>query len=103
MREQLTKLLNTTIIASKLQKNKEVAETAGAFAAKMQPLLQSSAMDAILRAIEEHALESGISFEDAALNVVKTFRDLDSLWNDYIMHEGLTTLHGKLKRSTSSE
>ena len=103
MRDRLAKLLNTTVIASKLRSHREDLGSAQAFAAKMQPLLQSAAIDTILRCIEEYGLKNNVTFEEAAMVIVTTFRELDQIWDAYILHEGLTSLHSKLKNFKSEE
>ncbi len=87
--DQRTKLFNTAIISTKIPKLTNYSN-------KLGDAVQSKPFEAILKAIQEHAASTGLSEEQAAEEVVQTFREIDQLWNDYIFQEGLDKLKGHL-------
>lgn len=87
--DQSTKLFNTAVIATKIPKLSN-------YSSKLSELVQSVAFQAILRAIQDYAQKQGISEEQAAEEIVQTFRDIDMVWDDYIFQEGLDKLKGHL-------
>jgi hypothetical protein len=87
--DQSTKLFNTAIIATKIPKLSN-------YSSKLNDLVQSNAFRAILDAIQAHARASGVSEEQAAEELVQTFRDIDKVWDEYIFQEGLDKLKGHL-------
>ena len=87
--DQSTKLFNTAIIATKIPKLTN-------YSVELGELVQSKSFHAILGAIREHAISSGISEERAAEEIVQTFRDIDRIWDSYIFQEGLDKLKGHL-------
>lgn len=87
--DQSTKFFNTAIIATKIPKVSN-------YSSRLNSLVQSKAFLAILSAIQKHAQDSGISEEQAAEEIVQTFREIDAIWNDYIFQEGLEKLRGHL-------
>jgi len=87
--DQSTKLFNTAIIATKIPKVSN-------YSSRLNTLVQSKAFHAILNSIQKHAQEAGISEEQAAEEIVQTFREIDGIWNDYIFQEGLDKLRGHL-------
>ncbi len=87
--DQSTKLFNTAVIATKIPKLSN-------YSTKLAEIVQSKQFHAILGAIREYAAEAGISEEQAAEEVVQTFRDIDRVWDDYIFQEGLDKLKGHL-------
>ena len=91
---QSTKLFNTAIIATKISKGPEASGTS--CAGRLNNLLKSPAFSFIIKAIRDYSKEVGVSEEQAAEVIVKTFRDIDSVWNDYIFQEGLDRLRTQL-------
>lgn len=89
--DQSTKLFNTAIIATKIPKLSN-------YSSKLSDLVASKPFQAILLAIREYAAQTGLSEEQAAEEIVQTFREIDQIWNDYIFQEGLD----KLKTHLSS-
>lgn len=87
--DQSTKLFNTAIIATKIPKLSN-------YSSKLNELVQGPAFQAILRAIQHHAATTGATEEQAAEEIVQTFRDIDRIWDDYIFQEGLDKLKGHL-------
>jgi hypothetical protein len=90
--DQSTKFFNTAIIATKIPKLAN-------YSSKLSELVQSKSFQTILKAIREHAQQSGLSEEQAAEEIVQTFRDIDRVWDDYIFQEGLDKLKGHLSPS----
>jgi len=87
--DQSTKLFNTAIIATKIPHLSN-------YSSKLGELVQSKSFQAILRAIRQHAEQTGVSEEQAAEEIVQTFREIDQVWDRYIFQEGLDKLKGHL-------
>ena len=87
--DQSTKLFNTAVIATKIPKLSN-------YSIKLSELVQGKPFQAILGAIREYAAQTGLSEEQAAEEVVQTFRDIDRVWDEYIFQEGLDKLKGHL-------
>jgi signal transduction histidine kinase len=87
--DQSTKLFNTAIIATKIPKLTN-------YSAQLNELVQTPAFQFILKAIREYAASTGVSEEQAAEQMVQTFRDIDRVWDAYIFQEGLDKLKGHL-------
>jgi len=87
--DQSTKLFNTAIVATKIPKLCN-------YSSQLSELVQSKSFHAILKAIQLHAETCGLSEEQAAEEVVQTFRDIDKIWDNYIFQEGLDKLKGHL-------
>jgi hypothetical protein len=86
-------ILNTAIIKSK---EKKIDRT---YEARLQDLCKSPALKAINKAISQLSEEEKISRDQASLMVVETLRELDSIWNDYVIMEGLDRLKTLLKQT----
>ena len=84
-------LLNTAIIKSK---EKMINEN---FEDRLADTCESPAIKAISVAISTLADSQNISRDQAAMQIVETIRDLDSIWNDYVMMEGIGKLKDLLK------
>jgi hypothetical protein len=84
-------ILNTAIIKSK---EKKIDHT---YEARLNELCKTPALKAINKAITILAEEQKISRDQAAIQVVDTVRELDELWTDYVMMEGLDRLKALLK------
>ena len=87
--DQSTRFFNTAIIATKIPKSANCA-------AELATLVNSPAFQAIVHAIRDHASKAGLSEEQAAEEIVRTFRDMDRVWDSYIFQEGLDRLRGTL-------
>ncbi len=87
--DQSTKLFNTAVIATKIPKLSN-------YSSKLSELVQGKAFHCILSAIRDYAKEAGVPEEQAAEEIVQTFRDIDRVWDDYIFQEGLDKLKGHL-------
>ena len=84
-----TKLFNTAIIATKIPKLAN-------YSVELNTLVQGKSFQTILKAIQEYARATGIPEEQAAEEIVQTFRDIDRIWDDYIFQEGLDKLKTQL-------
>ena len=87
--DQSTRLFNTAVIATKLPKLSN-------YSSKLSELVQGKAFQAILLAIRAYAEQTGVTEEQAAEEIVETFRNIDQVWNDYIFQEGLDKLKSNL-------
>jgi hypothetical protein len=87
--DQSTKFFNTAVVSTKAPKLSN-------YSVRLNDLVQCKAFHSILKSIQEYAAEVGISEEQAAEEVVKTFREIDLVWEDYIYQEGLDKLKGQL-------
>lgn len=84
-----TKLFNTAIIATKVP-------TKTNYSTRLNGLVKTRAFKAIIKSISEYAAESGIPEDQAAEELIQTFREIDSIWDEYIFHEGLEKLKSHL-------
>lgn len=84
-------LLNTAIIKSKEKKIDPSYET------RLKSICDSPALDAINKAISHLAESQKISRDQAALQIIETMRELDSIWGDYVAMEGIDRLRSILK------
>lgn len=80
-------LLNTAVVKSK---EKIIDNT---FEDRLSKVCNSEAIKSISIAIEHLSESQKISRDDAATQIVETLRELDNIWSDYVMMEGI----GKLK------
>ena len=86
-------ILNTAIIKSKERKIDRTYES------RLQELCKSPALKAINKAITSLSEDQKISRDQASLMVVETLRELDSIWNDYVVMEGIDRLKTMLKQT----
>jgi len=86
--QESVQILNTAIV-----KTKE-AQIDTSYEDRLAKTCNSSAMEAIGVAIDFLSDKEKISRDQAAIKIVETIRDLDKIWNDYVLMEGL----GKLKQ-----
>jgi hypothetical protein len=80
-------LLNTAVIKSKERKINT------SFESKLTTICNSPVMNSLIVAIDHLSESQKISKDHAAVQIVETIRELDSIWNDYVLMEGI----GKLK------
>ncbi|MBI2605449.1 MAG: hypothetical protein HYW49_05140 [Deltaproteobacteria bacterium] len=90
---QSTKLFNTAVIATKIPKGSNSTDEVSGL---LHSLVQSAPFQAILKSIREHAALQGIPEAQAAEEIVRTFREIDNVWNEYIFQEGLDRLKAQL-------
>jgi len=84
-------LLNTAIV-----KSKEI-NIDDSYEERLKSVCESPAMEHLDRAIESLAESSDVSKDQAAQMIVKTLRDLESIWSDYVTMEGIDKLKKMLK------
>jgi len=84
-------LLNTAIIKSKERKINTSFET------RLTTICNSPVVNALVIAIDHLSEEQNISKDLAAVMLVETLRELDSIWNDYVLMEGIGKLKDLLK------
>lgn len=84
-------LLNTAIIKSKEQK------VNSSFEERLNKICQSPAIEALNKCISQYSETQKISRDQAALQIIESIRELDSIWTDYVMMEGIDKLKSLLK------
>lgn len=92
-RQHMAQLLNTAIVKSKEQTIRSN------FQERLQVVCQSKAIEAIGIAAKHLADAENISHDQAMGKLIETFRELDSIWSDYVMMEGLGRLKDMLGQS----
>jgi hypothetical protein len=83
-------LLNTAIIKSK-EKSLNYS-----YEEKLNEVCNSPALEAINSAIISLSEKEKISRDQAALQIINTLRELDKIWTDYVVMEGLDRLKSVL-------
>lgn len=84
-------LLNTAIIKYK-EKRLDTS-----FEEKLAKVCASPAISALEIAIGHLAEEQRMSRDQAALKIIETIKELETVWNEYILMEGISNLKGLLK------
>ncbi len=93
-KQDAIQLLNTAVIKSKEKRiNASYEERLG-------KICQSPVMNALLVAIDHLSEDQKISKDHASVQLVETLRELDSIWNDYVLMEGIGKLKELLKNKT---
>lgn len=87
-------LLNTAIIKCKEKKLDP------GFEEKLAKICQSPAIKALEMAIANLSESQHISRDQAAMQIIETVRDLEAIWNDYVLMEGINNLKGLLKQQS---
>jgi hypothetical protein len=90
--QEAVKLFNTAVIKSKEKKINSSYE------ARLAEVCQSPVMSALLVAVNSLAEDQKISTDHAAVQIIDTVRELDSIWNDYVLMEGIGKLKSLLKK-----
>lgn len=90
-------ILNTAIIKSKVKNIDQAYEK------KLQELCKSPALKALNKAISILSDEEKITRDRAAIMIIETIKDLDNVWNDYVVMEGIDRLKNILKSSDQAE
>lgn len=91
MQQESVQLLNTAIIKSKEKKMN------GSFEDRLSETCSSPAIKALDVAISHLSETQNISRDQAAISLIETVRDLDTIWTDYVMMEGIGKLKDLLK------
>jgi hypothetical protein len=89
--EQLARVLNTAMIASRGQKDRD-------FYQELAREMKTPAFRAILTAVRSLAEEQGLSSKDAAEEVIAQFRRIDALWREYVFHEGVEHMRSRAQK-----
>lgn len=84
-RERLTQVFNSALVTTR-------SEEINSSTAELYQLIEQSAFGAILSAIQTYASEKGVSEVEAAREVIKTFRKIDSIWTQFLLSEGVERL-----------
>ena len=84
-------VINTAIIKSKEKKINHSYEE------RLVQLCQSPAIEALNKCIAQLADAQKISRDQAAIQMIESIRELDSIWNDYVIMEGIDRLKTILK------
>ena len=79
-------LLNTAVIKSK---EKVINSN---YEQRLSEICNNSAIESINVTIAHLAESQKISKDHAAIQLVDTVRELDNIWNDYVLMEGLNSL-----------
>jgi hypothetical protein len=95
--QELIQLLNTAVVKTKEKKIDSSYEE------RLSEVCQRPAINALSHAISKLSEQENISQDQAAMELIETVRDLDSIWNDYVLMEGLTKLKDLLKATSSTE
>ena len=83
---EFIKLLNTAVIKSR-EKRLDVS-----YEERLKKICNTPAIDAIIHSISYLSQSMNISNEQAALMIVETIKELDSIWYDYVAMEGIDKL-----------
>ena len=86
-------LLNTAVIKSKEKKIDQTYEK------RLKKICSSQVLDSIQKAIAHLADVEKISKDEAAIRIVETLRELDNIWSDYVMMEGIDRLKNILRKN----
>lgn len=84
-------ILNTAIIKTK-EKNLN-----SSFEERLSSMCKSKPVEALNAAISNLSETEKISRDHAAIQLIQTVKELDSIWSDYIMMEGIDRLKLILK------
>jgi hypothetical protein len=68
----------------------------GQFEDRLNHISKSPAMAAIHKAVSILAESEKITRDESATQIIETFRQLDKIWDEYLMMEGLDQLKGLL-------
>ncbi len=83
-------LLNTAIVKSKELKINDSYEE------RLKEVCASPALASLEKAINNLAQEANVSNDQAAQMIVGLVRDLESIWEDYVMMEGIDSIKNML-------
>ena len=89
--QESVQLLNTAIIKSK----EKVIDSS--YEERLSKTCQSPAIESLCHAINQLSESQKISRDQAAVQIIETVRELDKIWNDYVMMEGISKLKDLLR------
>ncbi len=92
-KQDAIQLLNTAVIKSKEKRINASYEE------RLAKICNSPVMNALLVAVDSLAEEEKMSKDQAAISIIETLRELDSIWNDYVLMEGIGKLKDMLKNN----
>jgi hypothetical protein len=90
-------LINTAIIKSKESRLQSSYED------RLNETCAKPAIKAISTAISDLSESQKISRDQAAIQIVETVRELEKIWDDYVMMEGINNLKNILKSSSTQQ
>jgi hypothetical protein len=93
------KAFNTAIISSKIISNKTETQKNKSSTERLTSLIQTNAFHAIIKLIQTYAEENHKTIDEASIEIIQTFREIDEIWNEYIFNEGLNKLKEILKKN----
>lgn len=93
--QEYVQLLNTAIIKSKEKKIDSSYEQ------RLSETCSGPAVKALGVAVKSLSDELNISQDQAAVMLVETVRELDSIWTDYVLMEGISNLKSLLQSNTN--
>lgn len=92
-KQDAIQLLNTAVIKSK---EKVINAT---YEERLSKICNSPVMNALLVAVDHLSEDQKISKDHASVQIIETLRELDSIWNDYVLMEGISKLKDLLKKN----
>lgn len=92
-KQDAIQLLNTAVIKSK---EKRINAT---YEERLAVICNSPVMNALLVAVDFLSEDQKISKDHASVQLIETLRELDSIWNDYVLMEGIGKLKDLLKNN----
>ncbi|MFG1493231.1 hypothetical protein ACRXCV_00710 [Halobacteriovorax sp. GFR7] len=92
--QESIQLINTAIIKGKEKKIDTTYED------RLNQACNSTAIAAISNAIQQLAETDRISYDQAAIKIVETIKELDQVWTDYVLMEGINNIKKMLKGNT---
>lgn len=95
--QELVQLLNTAVVKTKEKKIDSSYEE------RLSEVCKRPAIAALSVAISKLSEQENISQDQAAMELIETIRDLDSIWNDYVLMEGLSKLKDLLRASCNNQ
>lgn len=87
-------LLNTAIIKSK-EKRINIS-----YEERLSKACENPAIKAIDQAITQLSESQKVSRDQAAIQIIETVRELDGIWTDFLMMEGITKTKELLKNQS---
>ena len=68
---------------------------------RLRNICSSPVIDVLNKAVDSLSESQKISRDQAATQIISTFRELDAIWEEYVMMEGIDKLKGILSASES--
>jgi len=93
-KQDAIQLLNTAVIKSK----EKIINSS--YEDRLAKICNSPVMNSLLAAVDHLSEQQKISKDHAAIQIIETIRELDTIWNDYVLMEGISKLKDLLKNKT---